>query len=274
MSKNIPNDIISKFNERINQRVASTRSGRFDLRLSDYEVLDDRDATILVTYENNMGFPKRSQLDEWVTSSFNGQMILDIESTRIHSDVNAVVAMVHKNEIKRPVEHTANMIVVSKSRYMDDDQAIWEVRSDNNGGRYLVRVAKDDIEAILHERQVSERTASIHRRVRLSDIRTAGITDLEVGDRIAYMGIGGILQRGEITHVSDEMVHVRAPGNSTTATSSGPGDKVNINKVIYVYEKSPKSKKAQDSALIAFFTKAYGSAEFARKLVTLKGSDK
>ena len=113
MSKNIPNDIISKFNERINQRVASTRSGRFDLRLSDYEVLDDRDATILVTYENNMGFPKRSQLDEWVTSSFNGQMILDIESTRIHSDVNAVVAMVHKNEIKRPVVLLAS---VAKAR--------------------------------------------------------------------------------------------------------------------------------------------------------------
>jgi len=274
MSKNIPTDIISRFNERITRRVASTRSGRFDLRLSDYEVLDDRDATILVTYNQGLGFPKRSQLDEWVTSSFNGQILLDIESTRLHSEDNAIVAMVHKNEIKRPIEHTASMLVVSGSRYMDNDQVIWEVRSNDSGDRYLVRIAKDDIEAILRERQVDERTASIHHRVRLSDIHTAGISDLEVGDRIAYMGKGGILQRGEVTHVSDEMIHVRAPGNSTVATSSGPGDKVKKEKVIYVYEKSPKSKKSQERFLVDFFTKAYGDADFARKLVTLKGADR
>ena len=146
MSKNLPTDIISKFNERMNKRVASTRSGRFDLRLSDYDVMDERDATILVTYDKGLGVPKRSQLDEWVTASFNGQMILDLKSTRVHPEVNAIVAIVHKNEIKRPVEHTASMIVVSDSRYMDDTQAIWEVRKGENGERYLVRIAKDDIE--------------------------------------------------------------------------------------------------------------------------------
>lgn len=274
MSTNFPTDFISKFNQRMNKRVANTRSGRFDLRLSDYDVLDERDATILVTYEKGLGTPKRSQLDEWVTSSFNGQLILDIKSTRVHPDANAVVAIARKNEIRRPAEHTADMIVVSASRYMDDDKAIWEVRSGSNGDRYLVRVSKDDIEAILRERQIDERTASIHHRVRLSDIRTAGVSDLEVGDRIAYMGVGGILQRGEVTHVSEDMVHVRAPGNSTSTAASHPADKVKKEKVIYVYEKSPKSQKAHDRFLVDFFTKAYGDSDFARKLVTLKGADR
>ena len=273
MSKNIPTDIISKFNERMNKRVASTRSGRFDLRLSDYDVLDDREATILVTYDKGLGIPKRSQLDEWVTSSFNGQMLLDVKSTRVHPEVNAVVAIARKNEIRRPIEHTAELLVVGKDRYRDDSQAVWEVHSNDNGDRYLVRVAKDDIEAILRERQTDERTASIHHRVRLSDIRTAGITDLEVGDRVAYMCKGGILQRGEITHVSDDMIHVRAPGNSTNAATH-PSDKVKKEKVVYVYEKSPKSQKAHDRFLVDFFTKAYGDAEFARKFVTLKGANR
>jgi hypothetical protein len=51
MSNNIQRDIFSRFEKKIAARTASTRSGRFDLRLSDYEVLSGkREARVLVAY--------------------------------------------------------------------------------------------------------------------------------------------------------------------------------------------------------------------------------
>lgn len=264
MAKNISNDIASRFSSRIKQRVASTRSGRFDFRLSDYEVADKSEARILVAYTKEMGTPKRTQLDEWVTSSFNGTFSLALETLKNYPDLSAVTAMVHKNERYLPFERTAGMVAVGSNRYMDDD-SVWEVRQTDAGERLLVRVAKDDIDMILSERQSRERTASIHHRLRLADITDAGVADLDLGDRISYMHLG-MVQRGEVAYVGDDTVHVKDVFNASKTRT------IPKTAVIDVHEKSPKARKAHEAFLVDFFTKAYGDAAFARTLVTLENT--
>lgn len=262
----ITKDIFARFEQKIAKHVASTRSGRFDLRLSDYEVLPGkREARILVAYSRELGVPKLSQMDEWVTSSFNGRLVLELETPRVHAEANAVMALVRTNEVLRPKEHSAKMIVVASNRYMDRDKSIWEVRRNDGGERFLVRVADDDMDAILRERQAQERTASLHHRVRLADVREAsGNPEVEVGDRISYM-FRGILQKGEVTHVSDDQVHVKIAQDTR---------KVAKENVVDIFEKSPAAKKDQTAFLTKFFTEAYGDPEFAKQLVSLKGTDK
>jgi hypothetical protein len=265
MSNNIQRDIFSRFEKKIAARTASTRSGRFDLRLSDYEVLSGkREARVLVAYAQELGVPKLQQLDEWVTSSFGGRLVLELETPRIYADARAVVALVRTNEVLRPEVHKSRMIVASPNRYMDHDKSIWEVRKNDTGDRFLVRVADDDMDEILRVRQENERTASLHHRLRLADVREAsGNPEVEVGDRISYM-FRGILQKGEVTHVSDDQVHVKVAANDTR--------KVSKENVVDIFEKSPEAKKDQTSFLVKFFTEAYGDPDFAKQLVSLNNT--
>jgi hypothetical protein len=148
------------------------------------------------------------------------------------------------------------MLTVGNARYMDEDKTIWEVLS-RDGQRYLARAEKDDLDEILRLRQSKERTATIHHRVRLSDIVTAGIHDLEPGDHVRF-SYDGVLQQGEVTKSGTETVTIKANGQSLT---------VDVMSVVDVVEKSPKAKAEQDRFLRDFFEKAYGSKEFADKLV-------
>jgi len=257
----IGNTIEQRLGQKLRERTASVRSGRFDLRLSDFKIFNsNREARVLVTYEKNLGIPSRKQLDEWVTASTNGRLVMELESPRHYADYNAIVAMVRMNELKRPVRHTASMMKGAANQYMDKDRSIWEVQQDSSGERFLVRVADDDMEEILRERQRYERTASVHKRLRLDDLREAASEmPLDVGDRISYMH-RGILQRGEVTHVGDDgLVHVRKAAKDVL--------KIPRENVVDIFEKSPKAQKDRKQFLIDFFTQAYGDADFAKELV-------
>jgi len=266
----ITRDIAARFNARIQQRTASTRNGRFDLRLSDFEVLNNgREARLLVSYAKELGTPKRSQLDEWVTSSFSGQLVLQLESTRAYPQLGGVIAMAGLNEVRRPAEHADKMIRVSSMQYMDDEKSVWQVKKSQDGESYLIRVAKDDLDAILQEHQSKERTASVHHRLRMADVGvTSGQMELEIGDRVSYM-YQGIMQRGQVTHVDQEKgtLHIL-----TTAAGNADTKVVQREQVVDIFEKSPTAKKDQQSFLVDFFTKAYGDKGFAQKLVTLKNT--
>lgn len=259
MSDFIKNDIASRFSQRIQQRVAGTRSGRFDLKLSDWEITGNHEARIMVAYSKEMGFPKRTQLDEWVTSSFNGNLRLVLETLRNYPDYNVVTAFVRKQLRKRPIKHVNAMLAVGKNSYMDDEKTVWEVLTSRDGERYLARAESDDLGEILALRQAEERTASVHHRLRLAHLVTAGVHSLEPGDRVRFH-YEGIIQQGEVGKVGKENVTVKANGKSVTV------DSLNI---LDVYEKAPKAKAEQRKFLVDFFTRAYGDKAFAEKFVNV-----
>jgi len=257
MSDFITKKMEEKLQKKLSQRVANTRSGRWDLKLSDYEVLSGREARIMVAYTKEMGCPKRSQMDEWVNASFNGNMRLVLESLRNYPDHHVVTAVACRHQRLRPYSDSANMLRTSSTQFMDDEKVIWEVMSNKDGERYLSRASKDDLDEILRERQVRERTASLHHRLRLADLVTAGIYNMEPGDKVTF-NYEGILQQGEVTKVGKENVTIK---------SNGKGVTVDLYAVVDVYERSPKKEASKDKDLEKFFTDAYGSKEFAKKLV-------
>ena len=256
MSNFIKNDIASRLSTRMTQRVASTRSGRFDLKLADYGVTSPHEAKVMVTFTKEMGAPKRSELDQWVTASFNGNVTTTLETVRLYPELNVVTAFVSKNRRYRPVDDTGKMIAVGKARFMDDEKVIWEVLT-RDGDRFLARAEKDDLDEIMRERLSRERTATIHHRLRLSDIVTAGINSLEPGDRVRF-SYEGILQQGEVSKVGKDNVTVKANGQSLTVDRLA---------VVDVTEKAPKAQAEQNRFLVDFFTRAYGDKAFAEKFV-------
>lgn len=255
-------NISQALQEKMSRRVAETRSGRIDFYLSDWDVIGDHEARILVGYKKDFGAPRAGQIDEWVLSSFNGQLRVAMESLRNYPDLEAVSAIVVRNFHTLPYEYSAEMIPVSASadgteRYQDDQSRVWEAMAADNGNRFLVRIAKDDVAGILAERQRKMRGASLaHKRPRLSQI-TAGISAPEVGDQVVYLE-RGIKQFGQVTHVGETVIHVHSNGEDITVPSGS---------VIAVTQKSAASEKESAQRLVDFFTQAYGDKEFANKLV-------
>jgi len=258
MSDFIKNDIASRLSTRLNQRVASTRSGRFDLKLTDYAITSPHEARVMIAFTKEMGHPKRSELDQWATSSFNGNVRLTLESVRLYPELDRVTAFVSKNRRFRPMEDVQShkMLSVGKAKYMDSEKVIWEVLTDGNE-RFLARAEKDDLDEIMRERLSRERTASVHHRLRLVDLVTAGINSLEPGDRVRF-SYEGILQQGEVSKVGNDTVTVKANGQSLTVDRLA---------VVDVTEKAPKAKAEQKKFLVDFFTRAYGDKAFAEKFV-------
>ncbi len=257
MSDSITSRIAARFGDQVNRRVASTRSGRWDLKLADYKVISPREARIMVSYAQEMGVPKRSQVDAWTTSALSGHMRMTLETLRHYPDVHVVTAVVCRNQRMRPFEDSKGMIATAKTKFMDDERVIWEVQSSKSGERYLSRATKDDLDEILRERQARERTASVHHRLRLDDLVTAGINSLEPGDKVRF-SYEGILQQGEVSKVGKDNVTIKANGSSVTVDRLA---------VVDVYEKSPKAQAEQEKYLVDFFTRAYGDEDFAKKLV-------
>jgi hypothetical protein len=257
MSDFIKNDIAARLSQRLTERTASTRCGRFDLKLHDYRVNSPIEAKIMIAYSKEMGFPKRSEIDEWVTSSLNGNARVVLETVRNYPELNVITAFLSKNRLYRPLSASKGMLVVGKARYMDSDKVIWEVSTNRDGEKFLARAEKDDLDEILKARLSKEHSASVHHRLRLDNLVTAGIHNLEPGDRVRF-SYDGILQQGEVSKVGKENVTVKANGQSLTV------DRLNV---VDVYEKSPKSKAEQDAKLREFFERAYGDKAFADELV-------
>jgi len=257
MSDFIKNDIAARLSQRLTARVAGTRSGRFDLKLTDYEVSSPIEARIMVAYSKEMGFPKRAEIDEWATSSFNGNVRLVLETLRNYPELNVVTAFVGKNRTYRPLTASKGMMVVGKAKFLDSDKTVWEVTTTRDGERFLARAEKDDLEEILKLRMTKERTATVHHRLRLADLVTAGIHNLDPGDRVRF-SYEGILQQGGVSTVGKDNVTIKANGQSLTVDRLA---------VVDVYEKSQKSKAEQDAYLKKIFTEMYGDEAFANALV-------
>jgi len=252
----INKSISARFNARINQRTASARSGRWDLRFSDYEILGPREAKVMISYAQEMGSPKRSEMDEWVMSSFNGGVSLVLESLKDFKDHHVVTAFVRRLDRKRPLKDAEAMLSVGKDRFSDGD-IVWDVIDGDNGERFLSRASKDDIQAILDKRLHTERTATVHHRLRIADLVTAGIHNLEPGDKVRF-SYEGILQQGDVSTVGKDNVTVKANGKSVTIDRLA---------VLDVFEQSPKTQAQHNKFLVDFFTEAYGDPSFAQKFV-------
>ncbi len=264
-------DLLNKFSaqlsRRMNERVANTRSGRPDFYLSDWGVVDDHSAKVLIGFNASFGKPRASQVDQWVTSTFEGQMRLALESVRLHQDLHAISGIVIRQPELAPISHAGRMLPIHTAkngtqRFTDDSNQIWEAMKDDSGNRFLVRIARDDIAAILEQRQKKIRQGHSHRRPRFEHLAEAGLLSYDVGDRITFIK-DQYRQFGEVTHVGDENLKVLASGETVT---------VHKGNVVDITMKSEAATRRSDQEYINIWTKMYGDRSFASKLQTGKGT--
>jgi hypothetical protein len=255
--------ILKNFNKRMAQEVTSTRCGRIDLQMTDFEPVSPTEATVMLQYSRQSGVPKRTHVAEWVTASFNGLLRVDAESLLHYPDLSAVTAQVRIAGLQMPMDDKflGRMMRCGSAEYMDADSQIWEVR-EGDGGKYLVRKSADNVEQILSERLERVTAGSLHHAPKLAHVVTAGISDPAVGDHVEFLDPKDGMSRkyGKVTKVTSDKVTISAKGESVTT------DKMNL---IAVTKESPQSERERKQIEKEFYQEYYfsGDAGLAAKLV-------
>ncbi|KKN30886.1 hypothetical protein LCGC14_0829610 [marine sediment metagenome] len=256
---NIGQKMASMLRAKIADHERDTRCGRIDLELADYRRVGNHDYEIMVEYARESGTPASTQLNEWVTASFNGGFRLNLATIRDYPELSVVRAHMRENQIPMPMSRSASMLRLGGGRFLDSHENQWEVRQAPNGEDILVRASDVRVEDILEER-ISRQRNGRYARVTLDMIRTAGVADLEVGDTVLYgEPAGGQLQKtGVLAKVGAKDVSIK-----------GRQGKLPRSYVIDVVDKNSGSKKAQDKFLIDFMAEYLfaGDKAMARKSV-------
>jgi hypothetical protein len=210
-----------------------------------------------------MGIPTRLDLDEFIIRKSAAQMRAIPESIRMHPDYELLTAEVVKIPQRRPL-HDADpkkglMIAVTAGTYMDEKEALWEVRKSEEGNGYLARVEKEDIDAILTGIEKSSRTAAVGRRPTLAALRESGILNPQVGDHVAFMHQGSVYH-GKVQERKGDNLKVAVDDKIVETMTPD---------VLDVKETTEDFKQDHKQRLIDIFTQIYGDRSFATELVNL-----
>lgn len=253
----------SRLEQRFQQRIADSSSDsldqnpRFDLILWDHEISGPHAASVLIGFNQNLGVPKKSDIDQWIIKTTNAQMRIVPESVRLHPEEALIVAEVVKIPQKRPLEHKASMIAVTAGTFMDEKEALWEIRKSQDGNKYLARIEREDIDALLKEREKQTKAASVAARPKLAHLREAGIVDVSIGDHVVFLK-NGKTYHGKVKSINGDKVKIALSDKEEEAMKAD---------ILDVRETTEEFKKSQREKLIDFFARAYGDKAFATELV-------
>lgn len=259
------NQFSRRLGQRMQQRIADTRTmsaekpPRFDLVLWDHEISGPHEARILIGFNSSLGVPKKTELDEWLIKTSAAQMRVVPESVRLHPEYALIVAEAIKIPQVRPMAHTAMMIAVTADTFMDEKDALWEVRKTSEGNQFLARIEREDIDSLLKEREKMTKSASVSTRPRLAHLKDEGIVEVTIGDHITYLKQGKVF-RGQVKAIFADRVKVAL---------SDKEEEVMKPDILDVTETTEDFKAKHKQELINIFTQIYGDRAFASELVNL-----
>lgn len=260
-----PQRLERRFQERLASKSTSPGGSvdRFDLKIWDHEIRGPHEARVLVGYSASMGIPTRLDIEEFVIKESGAQMRTVPKSMRLYPDLELITAEVFKIPQCRPIEDSdpkkGLMIAVTANTFADEKDSLWEVRKTDDGTNFLARVEREDIDAILREREKTSGAVSVQHRPKLASLREAGILDPQVGDHVAFMHQGGVYH-GSVTSREGDQLKVALSDKEVEVMTPD---------VLDVKETTEDFKNEHQKRLIDIFTKIYGDRAFATKLVTL-----
>jgi hypothetical protein len=243
--------IAAKLQEKIAEHERTTRCGRVDLRLVDYEMVDPHVAQLAVEYSRERGVPAPSQLNEWVLATFNGSFRVNPGTVRNHPDAGAMTLHVQENQLPLPITRKASMIPVGGGTYMDGEKNQWKIVKGPGGEDILMRAHGSNVEDLLKER-INRQKNGRYASVKLDQLRTAGIVDLEVGDTVIYSEPnGGALQKtGVVSAV-----------NAKTVSIKGREGSMDRSYVMDIVDKNAGAKSQRNKEMVDFMTEYYFSGD-------------
>ena len=242
-----------RLREKLDDHVSRTRSGRSDLRLADYRMIDPHVAQIAVEYLRDLGTPTPTQVTAWVTSAFNGHFRVNHATLRDHPEKAAVTMHLQENQVPMPAIRTANMIKIGGGQFMDKQKNRWKIEKAPNGEDILVKTSDTNTEELLQELAKRHKEGR-YAMVKLNDLRTAGVVNLDVGDTVLYSEpSGGILvKEGVVTNVKEKSV-----------TIQGREGALDRSYVMDIVDKSATAKKQRSQEMVDFMTEYFFSGDKA-----------
>lgn len=257
------NSYMSRLEKKLQTRVATTEQEtgrRSDITLWDHQITGPREARILVSFSGSRGVPKRPDIDQFVVASFNGKLRAMLETVELH-DNNLITATVLKIPQVLPGDNPADlgMIRVGVSQWQDQKEAIWDLRETDEGRKFLTRIEAEDLDEILKLRRKETKTASYHKRPRLANLSTVGVSRVEIGDTVSFTH-GGSVFEGEVLDINGDRLFIATPDKKVEVLKTA---------VLNITAISDSDQMLSKEELIRFFTDAYGDRGFATKLVNL-----
>lgn len=228
---------------------------RQDLAITDYQGLADgrRVGTVVVSHNPTLKPPSGRELEAFFTSTFGNGVLANLDTVKIHSDLNAVSVVVATQVATRPLADAdgPSMTRLTPLSYVDANTAeVWDVTSDDSGQRFMVRQSSDNLADIIEARRLRSRTAP-----KLAQVKIAGL-DMGVGDRVSFYD-NGLVAYGKIQDLDGATVGIEA------ATGVVRVDKQAVLKVIAKGEAQVADSKKD---LRKYFEEAFGDAGFAAEL--------
>ena len=241
---------------RLRGKMASKVGHRVDLYLGDYRSINQTTAQTLIGYDDRFGVPTGNDISEFMVKSFSGQVVPQMATAKVHADIEAVSIVAEIYRPTRRMEDSATMVTVANTLYVDSDMGeTWEVMGDEST-KYLARVMKDDIGAILQERR-NRMTSQFSGKVCLANALSAGINQAEAGALVRFYWNGSILQ-GEVTQVQESGIKINAEdGGSFTVPRES------ITEVLRFSDKMESNLK---ETLGDYFAEAYGFKDYGQQI--------
>ena len=240
---------------RMRERMQSKVGHRADLYLGDFRSINNATAQTLIGYDDRFGVPTGNDISEFMVKAFSGQVVPQMATAKVHKDIEAISVVAEIYRPTRRIEDSDNMICIASTRYVDSDMGeTWEVMGDDT--KYLARVVKDDIGAIMNERR-KRMTSHFTGKVSLANALSAGVSQVEDGALVRFYWNGKILQ-GEVTQVQENGVKVNAEdGGSFTVPREA---------VTEVLRWSEKTESNLKESLTQYFSEAYGFKDYGKQI--------
>jgi len=241
---------------RMRDKMSSKVGHRADIYLGDYRTINQITAQILIGYDERFGVPTGNHLSEFMVKSFEGKIVPQMATAKVHKDIEAVSVVAEIYRPTRRMDESENMTCIASTLYVDSDMGeTWEVMGDEEA-KYLARVMKDDIGAILQERR-NRMTSQYTGKVCLANALSAGINQVEDGALVRFYWNGKVLQ-GEVTQVQEHGVKINAEdGGSFTVPREA---------VTEILRWSSKTESNLKDSLGRYFSEAYGFEDYGQQL--------
>lgn len=249
----------ARASEKYRQRIGNSHIGRQDLVMCDKALLgEDQRARILVAYNALNGEPTAEQIKAFVWASFDGKVAPLIHTARLHQHDQCVDLLV---ELLRPtaaLDETQKMTQIIKgAAYADAEGKVWDVRTADDGTKYIARRSDEDLDAILAERlRYLNRTATLPK---LHSLKQAGYATASPGDTVEFYR-GTTLTQGKVTTLNAD--------NTVTVNADGASLKIPREAIHRVVQHSEAFEREKRQNLKGYFSKYLGD-ELADKLVNL-----
>lgn len=252
---------VERIVEKMNHRVTAEIGHRPDMYISDFRIIDDRTAQVLLAYTDSLGGATPAELREFVKAEFQGQLIPKLSTARSHDNGGKAIALasvvLEVRAPTRPVEDADHMKIITSNLYLDTDlNETWAVESNDEGTAYLKRISEVDIAAILEDRKA--RMATTANLIKFEQVLDAGRPT--IGSVVSYYE-GGEFHTGKVVGIDDTSCRIVTGDDETNRKTIAYSFITEVTEVT-AEEDSATQKKLQD-----YYAKAFGDSEYAKRLV-------